>query len=147
MPGVWVQTLAVDAFLQGCVNKNSALSTMNRESQTVDEAMRPMKRFNSHEKSLSIEKRVRTLAFEERAPVNPQIKRVQERGSPAIDVSELNDNVGRLTKLIIGMSTRETRSGVLRCFRCNKEGHMARYCKMDVKVGSSTSGNNLEKNS
>ena len=147
MPGVWVQTLAVDAFLQGCVDKNYALSTMNREPQTVDEAMRLMKRFNSHEKSLSIEKRVRTLAFEERAPVNPQIKRVQERGSPAIDVSELNDSIGRLTKLIIGMSTRETRSGVLRCFRCNKEGHMARYCKMDVKVGSSTSGNNLEKNS
>ena len=59
----------MDAFLHGCVDKNSALLTMNREPQTVDEAMRLMKRFNSHEKSLSIDKRVRTLAFEERTPV------------------------------------------------------------------------------
>ena len=140
MPGIWVQTLAVDAFLQGCVDKNSALSTMNREPQTVDEAMRLVKRFNSHEKSLSIDKRVRTLAFEERTPVNPQIRRIQERDSPVIDVSELNECIGKLTKLIMGMSTRETRSGELRCFRCNKEGHMARYCKMDSNVVSSTSG-------
>ena len=114
---------------------------------TVDEAMRLMKRFNSHEKSLSKEKRVQTLAFEERAPANPQIYRVQERGSPALDVSELNDSIGKLTKLTMGMSTRETRSGVLRCFRCNKEGYIARYCKMDVNVVSSTSGKYLEKNS
>ena len=132
IPGIWVQTLAVGAFLQGCVDKNSALSTMHREPQTVDEAMRLMKRFNSHEKSLLIDKRVRTLAFEERPPVNPQIKRVQERDSPAINVSELNESIGKLTKFIMGMSTREIRSGVLRCFRCNNEEHMARYCKMDA---------------
>ena len=113
---------------------------MNREPQTVDEAMKPMKRFNSHEKSLSIDKRVRTLAFKERTPINYLIKRVQERDSPAIDVSELNESIGKHTKLIMGMSTRGTRSGVLRCFRCNKEGHMARYCKMDANVVSSTSG-------
>ena len=78
MPGIWLQTLAVDAFLQGCVDKNYALSTINREHQTVDEAMRLMKRLKGHEKSLLMDKRVRTLAFEERTPVNPQIKRVKE---------------------------------------------------------------------
>ena len=90
-----------------------------------------------------MEKRVRTLAFEEWTPVNPQIKLFQERDSPAIVVSELNESIGKLTKLIMGMSTRETRSGVLRCFRCNKEGHMARYWKMDANVISSTSGKYL----
>ena len=63
MPGVWVQTITVNAFLQDCVDKNSALSTMNMEPQPVDEAMRQMKSFYSHEKFLSIEKCVRTLAF------------------------------------------------------------------------------------
>ena len=77
VPGVWVQTVAVD-FLQGCVEKNYALSSINREPRTVDEAIRLMKRCNSHAKSLSIEKRVRTLVFEERSPVNPQVKRVYE---------------------------------------------------------------------
>ena len=75
-------------------------------TQRVDEpleeyaewTMRPMKRFNSHEKSLSMEKRVRTLAFEERTAANPRIKRAQERDSPAIDVSDLKERMGKLTK-------------------------------------------------
>ena len=73
---------------------------------------------------MSIEKHVRTLAFKVRVPVNSQVKRVQERGSPVIDVSKLNNSIDKLTKLIRGMSTRETWYGVLSCFRCNKEGHI-----------------------
>ena len=39
MTGQWVQALAVDAFLMGCLDKRSALSSMNKEPQTIDEAL------------------------------------------------------------------------------------------------------------
>ena len=40
MTGQWVQALAVDAFLMGCLDKRSALSSMNKEPQTIDEAVK-----------------------------------------------------------------------------------------------------------
>ena len=44
MTGQWVQALAVDAFLMGCLDKRSALSSMNKEPQTIDEAVKLMRR-------------------------------------------------------------------------------------------------------
>ena len=53
---------AVDAFLMGCTDKRSALSTLDRDPKTVDEAISLMRRLHGHEKEL--ERRVRTLALE-----------------------------------------------------------------------------------
>ena len=49
MTGQWVQALAVDAFLMGCLDKRSALSSMDKEPQTIDEAVKLMRRLGSHE--------------------------------------------------------------------------------------------------
>ena len=62
-----------------------------------------------------------------------------------MDGNELNDSIGKLTKLLIGMSANETRSGVVVCFTCNTDWHITRYYKMNVNVGSFTSGNKLVK--
>ena len=40
MTGQWVQALAVDAFLMGCLDERSALSSMDKEPQTIDEAVK-----------------------------------------------------------------------------------------------------------
>ena len=73
MLGDCVQTLAVDDFVQRRTDKNYALADMNGESQTVDKDMR-LVRLSSNANSMSIEMCVRTLTFEDRATVNPQIK-------------------------------------------------------------------------
>ena len=52
MTGQWVQVLAVDAFLMGCSDKRSALSAMNKEPQTVDEAVKLMRRLTAMRKHL-----------------------------------------------------------------------------------------------
>ena len=83
--------LAVDAFLMGCTDKRSARSALDRDPKTVDKAVSLMRRFQCHEKELSVEMRVRTLALEEGDPVAPQVNRVQEERSGSLDVGELNE--------------------------------------------------------
>ena len=62
---------AVDAFLMGCTDKRSAPSALDRDPKTVDEAVSLMRRFHGHEKTLFVERRVRTLALEEGGPCCP----------------------------------------------------------------------------
>jgi len=104
MTGDWVQMLAVDAFLMGCGDKRSARSALDRDPKTVDEAMTLMKRFHGYEKVLAVERRVRTLGLEEAASEAPQVNRVQEEGRKSVDVGELNESIGKLTKLLSGMT-------------------------------------------
>ena len=68
----------------------------------MDEAVSLMRRFHGYEKALSVERRVRTLALEEGDPVSPQVNRVQEERSGSLDVVELNENIEKWTKLILG---------------------------------------------
>ena len=93
--------LAVNGFLMGCTDKRSAL---DRGPKTVDKAMSRMKRFHGHEKALTVERRVRTLALEEVDHVTPQVNRVQEERSSSLDVGELNKNIEKLTKLEANMN-------------------------------------------
>ena len=58
--GEWIQVLAVDDCLMGCTDKRSVRSALDRDPKTVGEAVSLMKRFHSHEKTLSVERRVRT---------------------------------------------------------------------------------------
>ena len=55
----------------GCTDKRSARSALDRDPKTVDEAVSLMRRFHGHEKTLSVERRVRTLTLEEGDPVAP----------------------------------------------------------------------------
>ena len=48
-----------------------------------------------------VERRVRILALEGVDTVAPQVNRVQEGRSSSLDVGELNENIEKLTKLLI----------------------------------------------
>ena len=127
--------LAVDTFLMGCTDKRSARSALDCDPKTVDEAVSRMRQFHGHEKALSVEKRVRTLALEERDPVVPQVNRVKEERSGSLDIGELNENIEKLTKLLanINMAGPGRRMGHVKCFSCGETGHIARYCRSNVQ--------------
>ena len=116
----------------GCTDKRSARSALDRDPKTVDEAVSLMRRFHGHEKALSVERRVRTLALEEGAP---QMNRVQEEWSGSLDVGELNENIEKLTKLLanIYMAGPGRRMGPVKCFACGETGHIARYSRSNVQ--------------
>ena len=58
------------------------------------------------------------LYLEEVDPVAPQVNRVQEERSSSLDVGELNENIGKLTKLLANMNMAGPgrRMGPLKCF-------------------------------
>ena len=66
------------------------------------QAMYLMRRFNCHEKALSVERRVRTLMLEEVDPVP-----LKEERTISLDVGELNENIETLTKLLANMNMAE----------------------------------------
>ena len=78
-----------------------------------------------HEKALSVERGVRTLALEEGDPVAPQVNRVQEERSGSLDVGELNENIEKLTKLLanINMAGPGRRMGPVKCFPVGNWAH------------------------
>ena len=84
-----------------------------------------MRRFHGHEKALSVERRVRTVA--------PQVNRVQKERSSSLDVGELN--IEKLTKVLanINMAGPGRRMGPVKCFSCGETGHIARYCRSNVQ--------------
>ena len=110
----------------GCTDKRSARSALDRDPKTVDVAISLMRRFHGHEKALSVERRLRTMALEEGAPVAPQVNRVQEERSGSLDVGELNENIEKLTKLLayINMAGPGRRMGPVNCFSCGETGQM-----------------------
>ena len=133
MTGQWVQVLAVDAFLMGCLDKRSALSSMNKEPQTIDEAVKLMRRLGSHNRAMSAEKQSFTLEGDGSfAPL--QVDQMVE--SESVDVDQLNESIKTLTKLLAKMpqllpvqslrSNQSTKTFV--CFTCGIQGHIARNC-------------------
>ena len=94
-----------------------------------------MRQFNGHEKALSVERRVRTLALEEVDPVAPQVNIVQEERSNSLDIGELNENIEKLTKLLanINMVRPGRWMGPVKCFSCGETGHIACYCRSNVQ--------------
>ena len=97
----------------GRADKKSARLALNRDPKTKDEAMSLMRQFRGHEKALTVERRVRTLALNEVDPVDPQVNRVQEERSFSLDVGELNENIEMLTKLLANMNMDVVKRGTL----------------------------------
>ena len=134
MTGQWVQALAVDAFLMGCLDKRSALSSMNKEPQTIDEAVKLMRRLGSHNRAMSAEKQSFPLEEGDGTSAPLQVDQMVENES--VDVDQLNESIKTLTKLLAKMpqllpvqslrSNQSTKTFV--CFTCGIQGHIARNC-------------------
>ena len=133
MTGQWVQALAVDAFLMGCLDKRSALSSMDKEPQTIDEAVKLMRRLGSHNRAMSAEKQSFTLEEGDDASAPLQVDQME---SESVDVDQLNESIKTLTKLLAKMpqllplqSLRSNQSTkALVCFTCGIQSHIARNC-------------------
>ena len=136
MTGQWVQALAVDAFLMGCLDKRSALSSMNKEPQTIDEAVKLMRRLGSHE-TLKTGKRLCTLEEEDGASAPLQVHHMEASDCSTFEINQLNESIKLLTELLtstsqklplesLGSSGRRAKSFV--CFTCGIQGHIARNC-------------------
>ena len=129
MTGQWVQALAVDAFLMGCLDKRSALSSMNKEPQTIDEAVKLMRRLGSHNMAM-------TFPLEEGDGASAPLQVDQMVENESVDVDQLNESIKTLTKLLAKMpqllpvqslrSNQSTKTFV--CFTCGIQGHIARNC-------------------
>ena len=128
-----VQALAVDAFLMGCLDKRSALSLMNKEPQTIDEAVKLMRRLGSHNSTMSAEKQSFPLEGDgASAPLH--VDQMVENES--VDVDQLNESIKTLTKLLAKMPqlltlqslrfNQSTKTFV--CFTCGIQGHIVRNC-------------------
>ena len=127
--------LAVDAFPMGYTDIRSARSALDRDPKIVDKAVSLMRRCHDHEKELSVERRLWTLALEEGDPVAQQMNRVQDERSGSLDVGELNENIEKLAKLLanINMAGPWRRMSPVKCFSCGETGHIARYCRSNVQ--------------
>ena len=133
MTGQWVQALAVDAFLMGCLDKRSALSSMNKEPQTIDEAVKLMRQLGSHNSVISAEKQSFPLEEGDGASAPLLVEMVENE---SVDVDQLNESIKTLTKLLAKMpqllpvqslrSNQSTKTFV--CFTCGIQGHIARNC-------------------
>ena len=134
MTGQWVQALAVDAFLMGCLDKRSALSSMNKEPQTIDEAVKLMCRLGNHNSAISAKKQ--SFPLEEGDGASAPLLVDQMVESESVDVDQLNESIKTLTKLLAKMpqllplqslrSNQSTKTFV--CFTCGIQGHIARNC-------------------
>ena len=136
MTGQWVQALAVDAFLMGCLDKRWALSSMDKEPQTIDEAVKLVRRLGSHEGTLKTGKRLCTLQ-EDGASTPLQVHHMEASDCLTFEINQLNKSIKLLTELLtstsqklplesLGSSGRRAKSFV--CFTCGIQGHIARNC-------------------
>ena len=68
MEGRWVQLMAVDVLLKGCVDKRSALQAMEKEPATIQEAVQLLKRTSNYEQVLG-QKSIRQMSQVDRATI------------------------------------------------------------------------------
>ena len=121
----------------GCLDKRSALSSMDKEPQTIDEAVKLMRRLGSHEGTLRTGKRLCTLEEEDGASAPLQVHRIQASDCSIFEINQLNESIKLLTELLtsmsqklplesLGSSGRREKSFV--CFTCGIQGRIARNC-------------------
>ena len=97
MPTRWVQLMAVDVLLKGCLDKRAALQTMDKEPAVLSQAVDYLKRFANYEKALGLgNKGMRQVQLEskttERVP-SPDLRKVSSSEVPTGQQSGSSDQV------------------------------------------------------
>ena len=140
MPTRWVQLMAVDVLLKGCLDKRAALQTMDKEPAVLSQAVDYLKRFANYEKALGLgNKGMRQVQLEskttERVP-SPDLRKVsssevptgQQSGSSDQVLSQL-ENISKQLATLLSRSTSTRRVTPGNCFVCDKKGHFACECR------------------
>lgn len=151
MQDKWIQCLAVDVLLKGCIDKRAAFLTMDKEPGTMSEALQMMKRFANYEKALGLStKSVRQLGIATDTIEEPVTPTVEVRKIDTNDIShDKNDLSAGMLKEMEKMNTqlalllRRSNGGGGRCFNCNERGHFARNCQRRRNTEGTTQGENL----
>ena len=152
MPTRWVQLMAVDVLLKGCLDKRAALQTMDKEPAVLSQAVDYLKRFANYEKALGLgNKGMRQVQLEskttERVP-SPDLRKVsssevptgQQSGSSDQVLSQL-ENISKQLATLLSRSTSTRRVTPGNCFVCDKKGHFARECPKKKPPGTSDEKN------
>ena len=157
----WVQLMAVDVLLKGCLDKRAALQAMDKEPSTISEVVQLLKRASTYEQVLGLgPKHVRQVSHVEH-PLSdedsPNVRKVttSQVMSGADDTTgvlqALEKMSGQLSTLLErGPASQVSRRPPLRCYSCNELGHFARNCPQHtdrkVQTNNAKSSKKTEKN-
>ena len=131
-------TAAVEAFLQGCKDKQAALYALEQDPDTMDEALELVKKAIHNHRILygsrhsAPASKIRTVQFSE-SPASTTKSVPSEVEELKRQMGTLNTDVTNKMDRILGMlQSRGSASPKkdIKCFRCNKLGHYANECRL-----------------
>jgi hypothetical protein len=142
VPMEMVDTIAVDAFLKGCRDKNAALAAMNSKPTTLEEATQLVNALIHNYRVMrggSNKPKLRVLRFEEDEAVASvrQTSVPVENEAVANLQDELRDTRAQLAEILSLMKKAgRSKSPWRECFGCGQLGHFKAECpaEMDNRV-------------
>jgi len=141
-----LETIATEAFLKGCSEKRAALSAMDRQPTTLDQARQLVKNAISNQRVLlgDGKVKVRQVHFEDFEEAEPKVREVKadrdvNKRMDALEkkVSQLAEKVEQALQQLTSSRRPPTPPGSprqnMRCYSCNNPGHLARECPSPKK--------------